>query len=120
MSPRARHAKGKARISAYEELLATGEKEQIRTAEILIPKPPRLGDEVVIFDGVTKGYGDRLLMHDVTFRLPRGGIVGVIGPNGAGKTTTFRMIVGEETADEGTIKVGTTVRASYVDQSSSA
>jgi len=120
MSPRARHAKGKARINAYEELLATGEKEQVRTAEILIPKPPRLGDEVVVFEGVAKGYGDRLLMHDVTFRLPRGGIVGVIGPNGAGKTTTFRMIVGQETADEGTIKVGTTVRASYVDQSRSA
>jgi ATP-binding cassette ChvD family protein len=120
MSPRARHAKGKARINAYEELLATGEKEQIRTAEILIPKPPRLGDEVVVFDGVTKGYGDNLLMHDVSFRLPRGGIVGVIGPNGAGKTTTFRMIVGEESPDEGTIKVGSTVRASYVDQSRSA
>ena len=120
MSPRARHAKGKARINAYEELLATGEKEQIRTAEILIPKPPRLGDDVVVFENVGKGYGDRLLMHDVTFRLPRGGIVGVIGPNGAGKTTTFRMIVGQETADEGTIKVGSTVRASYVDQSRSA
>jgi ATP-binding cassette ChvD family protein len=120
MSPRARHAKGKARINAYEELLATGEKERIRTAEILIPKPPRLGDEVVVFDEVSKGYGDRLLMHDVTFRLPRGGIVGVIGPNGAGKTTTFRMIMGQETADEGTIKVGATVRASYVDQSRSA
>ena len=120
MSPRARHAKGKARINAYEELLATGEKEQIRTAEILIPKPARLGDEVVVFEGVSKGYGDNLLMHDVTFRLPRGGIVGVIGPNGAGKTTTFRMIVGQEAADDGTVRVGSTVRASYVDQSRSA
>ena len=117
MTPRARQAKGKARISAYEELLAENRKEQVGTAEILIPKPPRLGEDVVIFDGVRKGYGDRLLMEEVSFRLPRGGIVGVIGPNGAGKTTTFRMIVGEEDPDAGQVTVGSTVRLSYVDQS---
>jgi len=117
MAPRARHAKGKARITAYEELLTQAGKEQLRSAEILIPKPPRLGEEVVIFDGVGKGYGDLLLMENVNFRLPRGGIVGVIGPNGAGKTTTFRLIVGEEQPDEGTVTVGSTVSLSYVDQS---
>jgi ATP-binding cassette ChvD family protein len=117
MAPRARHAKGKARITAYEELLAQEGREQLRTAEILIPKPPRLGEEVVNFDHVSKGYGDLLLMEDVSFRLPRGGIVGVIGPNGAGKTTTFRMIVGDEVPDEGTVTVGSTVTLSYVDQS---
>ncbi len=120
MSPRARQAKGKARITAYEELMAQGPKEQVGTAEILIPKPQRLGDDVVIFDGVSKGYGDTLLMEDVSFRLPRGGIVGVIGPNGAGKTTLFRMIVGEETPDAGAVKVGSTVQLSYVDQSREA
>ncbi|MEX1257685.1 MAG: energy-dependent translational throttle protein EttA [Gemmatimonadota bacterium] len=117
MAPRARHAKGKARISAYEELMAQEGKEQLRATEILIPKPPRLGEDVVIFDGVSKGYGDLLLMEEVSFRLPRGGIVGVIGPNGAGKTTTFRLIVGEEKPDEGTVTVGSTVTLSYVDQS---
>jgi energy-dependent translational throttle protein EttA len=120
MSPRARQSKGKARISAFEELSSEAQKEQVRTAEILIPKPERLGEDVVIFDGVTKGYGDRLLMENVSFRLPRGGIVGVIGPNGAGKTTTFRMIVGEEQPDSGTITVGSTVKLSYVDQSRDA
>ena len=120
MSPRARQAKGKARINTYEDLLSEGTGEQLRTSEILIPKPPRLGEEVVIFDRVSKGYGDRLLMDKVGFRLPRGGIVGVIGPNGAGKTTAFRMIVGEEEPDEGTVSVGSTVTNSYVDQSRSA
>ena len=120
MSPRARQAKGKARINAYEDLLSEGTGEQLRTSEILIPKPPRLGEEVVIFDRVSKGYGDRLLMDKVGFRLPQGGIVGVIGPNGAGKTTAFRMIVGEEEPDEGTVSVGSTVTTSYVDQSRSA
>ncbi len=120
MTPKARQAKGKARIKAYEELLSEDRKEQVGTAEILIPKPPRLGEDVVIFEGVRKGYGDRLLMENVDFRLPRGGIVGVIGPNGAGKTTTFRMIVGEEEPDAGTVTVGSTVTLSYVDQSREA
>ncbi len=120
MSPRARQSKGKARISAFEELTSEAQKEQVRTAEILIPKPERLGEDVVIFDGVTKAYGDKLLMENVSFRLPRGGIVGVIGPNGAGKTTTFRMIVGQEEPDSGTVTVGSTVKLSYVDQSRDA
>jgi ATP-binding cassette ChvD family protein len=117
MSPRARHAKGKARVNAFESLLSEGTREQVRSSEILIPKPARLGEEVVHFDGVAKAYGDRLLMEGVSFRLPRGGIVGVIGPNGAGKTTTFRMIVGEEEPDQGTVTVGSTAQISYVDQS---
>jgi len=117
MAPRARHAKGKARITAYEDLLSQGERDQLGSAEILIPKPPRLGEDVVLFDGVSKGYGDLLLMDKVNFRLPRGGIVGVIGPNGAGKTTTFRMILGQEKPDSGAITVGSTVVCSYVDQS---
>jgi energy-dependent translational throttle protein EttA len=117
MSPRARQAKGRARINSYDELMARGEKEKIRTAEILIPKPPRMGEEVVAFDGVTKGFGETLLMEDLSFRLPRGGIVGVVGPNGAGKTTLFRMIVGEEAPDAGTTEVGSTVELAYVDQS---
>ena len=119
MSPRARQAKGKARINAYEDLLSEDSREQLRTSEFLIPKPSRLGEKVVVFDEVSKGYGDRLLMDQVSFRLPRGGIVGMIGPNGAGKTTTFRMTVGEEGPDEGSITVGSTVTASYVDQSRS-
>ena len=117
MTPRARQAKGKARINSYDELMAQGEKERVRTAEILIPKPPRLGEEVVVFDGVEKGYGENLLMEDLSFRLPRGGIVGVVGPNGAGKTTLFRMIVGQEEPDAGSITVGSTVNLAYVDQS---
>jgi len=117
MTPRARQAKGKARITAYEELLTQGGRESVGTAEILIPKPSRLGEEVVNFEHVTKGYGDHILMEDVNFRLPRGGIVGVIGPNGAGKTTTFRMIVGDESPDSGTVSVGSTVKLSHVDQS---
>jgi len=117
MSPRARQSKGKARISAFEELSSEAQREQVRSAEILIPKPDRLGEDVVIFDGVTKAFGDKLLMENLTFRLPRGGIVGVIGPNGAGKTTLFRMITGDETPDSGTITVGSTVKLSHVDQS---
>ena len=117
MSPRARQAKSKARITAYEELRAEGERQQEGAAEILIPVPARLGDEVVVADGVTKGFGDRLLIDDLSFSLPRGGIVGVIGPNGAGKTTLFRMITGQEQADGGQLKVGSTVEIAYVDQS---
>ncbi len=117
MAPRARQAKGKARLSAYEQLLAEDEREKVRTAEILIPSGARLGDDVVIFDHVSKGYGDRLLIDDLTFRLPRGGIVGVIGPNGAGKTTLFRMITGQESPDSGEIRIGRTVEMAYVDQS---
>jgi ATP-binding cassette ChvD family protein len=117
MAPRARQAKGKARLTAYENLLKEEEEARAETAEILIPPAPRLGDDVVIFDKVAKGFGDRLLFENLSFRLPRGGIVGIIGPNGAGKTTLFRMIVGEEQPDRGTITVGQTVRLAYVDQS---
>jgi energy-dependent translational throttle protein EttA len=117
MSPRARQAKSKARITAYEELRAESERQQEGSAEILIPVPARLGDEVVVADGLTKGYGDRLLIEDLTFSLPRGGIVGIIGPNGAGKTTLFRMITGQEEPDGGSLKVGATVEIAYVDQS---
>jgi energy-dependent translational throttle protein EttA len=117
MSPRARQAKSKARITAYEELREASERQQEGSAEILIPLPPRLGDEVVVAEGLTKGYGDRLLIDDLSFALPRGGIVGVIGPNGAGKTTLFRMITEQESPDGGTLKVGSTVEIAYVDQS---
>ncbi|HTH63349.1 MAG TPA: energy-dependent translational throttle protein EttA [Gemmatimonadales bacterium] len=117
MAPRARHAKSKARITAYEELRAASERQQEGTAEILIPVPDRLGDEVVVAEHLTKGFGDRLLIDDLSFSLPRGGIVGIIGPNGAGKTTLFRMITGQEQPDSGTLKVGSTVRIAYVDQS---
>jgi sulfate-transporting ATPase len=120
MSPRARQAKSKARLSAYESLLAQGPAERVGTAEIVIPTGPRLGDVVVDAEHVVKGYGDRLLIDDLTFTLPPGGIVGVIGPNGAGKTTTFRMIVGEEKPDAGALRVGDTVQLAYVDQSRDA
>jgi len=119
MAPRARQAKGKARLTHYEELLAqeqAAEKREGR-AEITIPPGPRLGDLVIEAKGLRKGYGDNLLMDDVNFILPRGGIVGVIGPNGAGKTTLFRMIVGQEKPDGGTLRVGESVVLSYVDQS---
>jgi ATP-binding cassette ChvD family protein len=117
MAPRARQAKQKARITAYEELLNADQKEKVGAAEIYIPAGPRLGDDVVVAEKVAKAYGDKLLFDDLTFRLPRGGIVGVIGPNGAGKTTLFRMIVGQETPDSGALKVGSTVQLAYVDQS---
>jgi energy-dependent translational throttle protein EttA len=120
MSPKARQAKGKARLRSYEELMEQGGKEEIRTAEILIPKPERLGEDVVTFNGVTKGYDDKLLMEDLSFHLPRGGIVGIIGPNGAGKTTLFRMMVGQEEPDAGEVQIGSTVKLSYVDQSREA
>jgi sulfate-transporting ATPase len=120
LSPRARQAKSKARVARYEELLAEGDRAREGTAEILIPRPPRLGDEVVVAKGLAKGYGDRLLFENLDFSLPRGGIVGVIGPNGAGKTTLFRMIVGQEQPDAGTLTVGSTVKVAYVDQSREA
>ncbi len=120
MAPRARQAKSKARLSAYEQLLAEETEAREETAEILIPAPPRLGDDVIIAEDLAKGFGDRLLFEHLTFRLPRGGIVGVIGPNGAGKTTLFRLIVGQETPDAGTLRIGSTVKISYVDQSREA
>jgi ATP-binding cassette ChvD family protein len=120
MAPRARHAKGKARINAYEDLLGADERDQIRTAEILIPKGARLGSTVIRAEGVRKGYGDRLLMEDISFDVPPGAIVGIIGANGAGKTTLFRMISGEEKPDSGALTVGETVNLAYVDQSREA
>ncbi|HVF75235.1 MAG TPA: energy-dependent translational throttle protein EttA [Acidimicrobiales bacterium] len=119
MSPRARQAKGKARLSSYEQLLADAASgpERIEKLEITIPPGPRLGDVVVEADKLVKGYGDRLLVDDLTFSLPKGGIVGVIGPNGAGKTTLFRMITGQDKPDEGELRVGSTVELAYVDQS---
>jgi sulfate-transporting ATPase len=120
MAPRARQSKGKARISAFEELMNQDMQEQVQKAEIIIPVGPRLGDEVIVADNVGKSYGDLLLFEDVNFRLPRGGIVGVIGPNGAGKTTLFRMITGQEQPDAGALKVGSTVQMAYVDQSRDA
>jgi ATP-binding cassette ChvD family protein len=117
MAPRARHAKGRARVSAYEDLLNADEREQVRTAEILIPKGPRLGNVVVRADGLRKGYGDRLLVEKLTFDVPPGAIVGIIGANGAGKTTLFRMITGQEDPDGGGLAVGETVKLAYVDQS---
>jgi ATPase subunit of ABC transporter with duplicated ATPase domains len=120
MSPRARQAKGKARLNAYEQLLAEDTTDKIERVEIYIPPGPRLGAVVVEASGLKKGYGDVLLIDDLNFTLPPGGIVGVIGPNGAGKTTVFRMLVGQETADEGTLRVGETVQIGYVDQSREA
>jgi len=117
MSPRARQAKGKARLNAYEDLLKEETAKKIEQVEIYIPPGPRLGDIVVEARNVKKGYGDTLLMDDMNFTLPRGGIVGVIGPNGAGKTTLFRMITGQEKPDAGTLRVGDTVKVGYVDQS---
>lgn len=117
MSPKARHAKGKARITSYEELLKQESEKRREDLEIFIPPGPRLGNVVIEADGVSKAYGDRLLVEDMTFALPPGGIVGVIGPNGAGKTTLFRMITEQEKPDKGTIRKGETVVLSYVDQS---
>jgi ATP-binding cassette ChvD family protein len=120
MSPRARQAKSKSRLQAYEELLAAGAGAREGQAEIVIPTPARLGDLVVQAEHLAKGYGDRLLIEDLSFSLPRGGIVGVIGPNGAGKTTLFRMITGQEKPDRGALQVGESVRLAYVDQSRDA
>jgi len=117
MSPRARQAKGKARLNAYEEMLNQDTAQKIETAEIFIAPGPRLGDIVVEARNLKKGYDDNLLIDNLNFTLPRGGIVGVIGPNGAGKTTLFRMITGQEQPDGGTLKIGETVQVGYVDQS---
>ncbi len=116
-SPKARQAKGKARIKAYDELLAQSAERAPGSAQIVIPAGPRLGDVVIEANGLAKGYGDKLLFEGLSFRLPPGGIVGVIGPNGVGKTTLFRLITGQEKPDAGTIKIGDTARLAYVDQS---
>jgi sulfate-transporting ATPase len=117
MAPRARQAKGKARLKAYEELLGQDTAKQIENVEIYIQPGPRLGDVVVEARDLRKAYGDKLLIDDLNFTLPRGGIVGIIGPNGAGKTTLFRMITGQEKPDDGTLRLGETVKLGYVDQS---
>ncbi|MEK6623699.1 MAG: energy-dependent translational throttle protein EttA, partial [Bdellovibrionota bacterium] len=116
-SPKARQAKSKSRISQYEERLKVSKEKRNETNEIFIPSGPRLGDVVITAEGVAKGYGEKLLYENLTFKLPPGGIVGVIGPNGAGKTTLFRMIMGQEKADAGTFRMGDSVKISYVDQS---
>ncbi|MHB0953918.1 MAG: energy-dependent translational throttle protein EttA [Allorhizobium sp.] len=116
-SPKARQAKSKARIKSYEQLVEAAENVRPGDAQIIIPVSERLGQVVIELDGVTKGYGDRVLIEDLTLKLPPGGIVGVIGPNGAGKTTLFRMITGQEKPDSGTIRIGDTVHLGYVDQS---
>jgi energy-dependent translational throttle protein EttA len=120
MSPRARQAKGKARLNAYEELLSQDSAQRIERGEIYIAPGPRLGDIVVDAEGLRKAYGENLLIDGLSFKLPRGGIVGVIGPNGAGKTTLFRLITGQEAPDAGTLRVGETVKIGYVDQSRDA
>ena len=119
-SPKARQAKSKARYQRYEDLLKKASEKQTQTAQIIIPVAERLGNNVVDFEGLSKGFNDRLLIDNLTFKLPPGGIVGVIGPNGAGKTTLFRMITGQEKPDAGTITVGETVHLGYVDQSRDA
>ncbi|MFY9989508.1 MAG: energy-dependent translational throttle protein EttA, partial [Rhodoplanes sp.] len=116
-SPKARQAKSKARYQRYEDLLKKANEKGATTAQIVIPVAERLGQNVIEFTGLAKGYGDRLLIDGLTFKLPPGGIVGVIGPNGAGKTTLFRMITGQEKPDKGTIKIGDSVKLGYVDQS---
>ncbi len=116
-SPKARQAKSKARINAYEDLLARAGKEEINIAQIQIPPGPRLGHTVIEAENLKKAYGDKLLFEDLSFKLPPGGIVGVIGPNGAGKTTLFRMLTGKETPDGGSLRIGETVKIGYVDQS---
>jgi ATP-binding cassette ChvD family protein len=119
MSPKGRHAKGKARVSAYQELLQQDHETLARDLEIFIPPGPRLGDVVIRADGVGKGYGDRLLFEGMTFSIPPAAVVGIVGPNGAGKTTLFRMLVGEETPDAGALTLGQTVTLAYVDQARS-
>lgn len=117
MAPKARQAKGKARLAAYDKLMSEETKEKETKLELFIPPGPRLGDVVIEAQGVSKAFGDRLLFEDLSFNLPKAGIVGVIGPNGAGKTTLFKMILGMEQPDKGTFKVGETVKIAYVDQS---
>ena len=120
MAPKARQAKSKARLSAYDKMLNEDVKQKEEQLEIFIPNGPRLGDKVIEMEGVTKAYGDRLLINDLSFNLPPAGIIGVIGPNGAGKTTLFRMIMGQETPDAGNIEIGESVKISYVDQTHEA
>ncbi|CAM2008472.1 energy-dependent translational throttle protein EttA [Acanthopleuribacter pedis] len=117
MSPKARQKKSKARINSYQEMANESSNEERKVGQIYIPPGPRLGDQVIEANGITKSYGDKLLFENLSFRLPPGGIVGVIGPNGAGKTTLFRMITGQEQPDEGSFTVGSTVKIAYVDQS---
>jgi len=117
MSPKGRHAKGKARITAYEKLLEEGNQDKVKEMQIYIPPGPRLGQKVIVADNVCKSFGDKVLMDNLTFALPPGGIVGVIGPNGAGKTTLFRMITGQEQPDSGSFIVGDSVKLAHVDQS---
>jgi len=119
-SPKARQAKSKARINAYNELANQSERDKVGRAQIIIPNGPRLGNKVIEVDAISKGYGDNLLIDDLSFSLPPGGIVGVIGPNGAGKSTLFRMLTGQEQPDSGTVEYGETVQLSYVDQSRDA
>jgi ATP-binding cassette ChvD family protein len=117
MSPKARHAKGKARLTAYEKLLAEEREKRVEPVEIRIPPGPRLGTDVIETKGLAKAYGDRLLFDGLSMKIPPGAIVGIIGPNGAGKTTLFRLLLGEEKPDEGTIRIGESVQLAYVDQS---
>jgi ATPase subunit of ABC transporter with duplicated ATPase domains len=116
MSPKARQAKSKARLSNYEKMLGEEGKEKLAELEIFIPPGPRLGSNVIDAENISKAYGDKLLYENLSFKLPPAGIVGIIGPNGAGKTTLFRMIMGQETPDNGVFKVGDTVKIAYVDQ----
>jgi ATPase subunit of ABC transporter with duplicated ATPase domains len=116
MAPKARQAKGKARLAAYDRMLNEEQKEREEKLEIFIPNGPRLGNKVINAEGVSKAFGDKLLFENLDFMLPPNGIVGIIGPNGAGKTTLFRMIMGMEQADKGTFSVGETVKVGYVDQ----
>ena len=116
MSPKARQSKGRARLNRYEELVNQKQEQRTDDLEIYIPPGPRLGDVVVQANGVTKGFGDKLLYESISFDLPKGGIVGVIGPNGAGKTTLFKMIIGKDKPDSVSIKIGETVKLGYVDQ----
>lgn len=116
MSPKGRHTKSKARISSYESLLSRESEERAKDLQIYIPAGPRLGDIVIEASGITKSYGNNVLVEDMSFSLPPGGIVGIVGPNGAGKTTLFKMVTGQETPEKGTIKVGETVKLAYVDQ----
>src|SRR5690606_23884766 len=116
MAPKARQAKGKARLSAYDQLRNAEVKEREAKLELFIPPGPRLGDVVIELDHVTKGFGDRVLIDDLSLKVPKNAIVGIIGPNGVGKSTLFRMIMGQEKPDSGTITIGDTVQLSYVDQ----